>query len=124
MITSHEIIVLLGSNSDDASFQMASAFEWLGEHITVTATSGVYPSPPFGGMGSNYLNRVVKGVYCGSIEEFEAMVKAREIHQGREHSTPTVTIDIDLISYDLTPVRQADMTREYFLHGMKELRRV
>lgn len=124
MITCHEIIVLLGSNSDDAFCQMESAFEWLGEHITVTATSSVYPSPPFGGTGPNYLNRVVKGVYCGSIEEFEAMAKARETHQGREHSTPTVIIDIDLISYDLTPVRQADMTREYFLQGMKDLRKV
>lgn len=120
----HEIIVLLGSNSDDASEQMASAFEWLEEHITVTATSGVYYSPPFGGTGSDYLNRVVKGMYCGSIDEFEAIAKAREAFQGRTRCISTVTIDIDLISYDLLHVRPADMTREYFLQGMKELHRV
>lgn len=118
---SHEITVLLGSNSTDAAVQMAIASGWLGEHMSVTAASGVYPSPPFGGEGPEYLNRVVKGTYSGSIEKFEAMAKIQERCQGRKRCSTIVTIDIDLISYDMVPVRPADMTRGYFLQGLKEL---
>lgn len=123
-VTVHDVTVLLGSNADDAPEQMARAYAWLGEHITVTEASGVYTSPPYGGVGSDYLNRVITGCFSGSIAEFEAMAKAREAFQGRERNTRIVAIDIDLISYDNTPVRPADMTRDYFLRGVKELQRV
>lgn len=117
----HEIIVLLGSNSADAEEQMTQAFRWLKEQVSVTAMSAVYPSLPYDGTGPKYLNRVVKGTFTGSEKEFETIAKSRETMQGRQRESHTVAIDIDLITYDCIPVRPADMTREYYLQGVKNL---
>lgn len=116
-----EIIVLLGSNAPDAGIQMASVFNWLVEQITVTEASGVYTSPPFSGAGPEYLNRVVKGVFSGSADDFETIAKARENLQGRKRHSISVAIDIDLIIYNGMPVRPSDMNREYFLKGLHSL---
>lgn len=120
----HCYVLSLGCNIGDKSKAIAEAIEWLENVIAVEARSSTYVSTECNGGGSIYHNAVVKGLYYGSEEEFDELLKLYELRNGRTpevRSRGEAPIDIDIVMIDGRVVRTWDFCQSFFQIGFREI---
>jgi 2-amino-4-hydroxy-6-hydroxymethyldihydropteridine diphosphokinase len=93
--------------------------------MTIEAQSDIYDTPPFSGVGSDYVNTVVAISTDLTLETIDALCKEYERHEGRDdtcRSRGIVPIDMDVVIYGDTIVRPHEVSRYYFQQGYCSLK--
>lgn len=114
----------MGSNVDDRMARVAAAMTWIQSILQCTVCSGIYETDDFHPTGRKYCNAVIAGDTALSQDEIDAAAGLYELNAGRDVAARRrgdVPIDIDLVIWNGTVLRQRDMEREYFLRGYREL---
>lgn len=119
------VILSLGANCGDRFAAVGEACDWLLSNLSNGVNSQFYETPPLGQYGSNYVNGVVAGLYCGSRESLEQKCKEYERSKGRDEEArrrKDVPIDIDVVVYDGEVVRPKDYACNFFRIGYEEIK--
>ena len=114
----------LGSNSEDREQQINQAMEHITSYLTKSKVSSIYETEAINGKDSPYLNAVIHGVSPVSAVALNKFLKDWEESHGRtpeSHADGIVTIDLDLVIFDLRILRPKDFERHYFNIGYREL---
>lgn len=122
-----KIIVCLGSNCGDRYSEICYALDWLSRVMDVRCRSDIYESPESGGGNSIYYNCVVAGIYDGSYENLNFILKDYEKSRGRDpiaRLAGKVPIDIDIVIIDGEIIRQRDYHQDFFQLGYKQIESV
>ncbi|MCM1337144.1 MAG: 2-amino-4-hydroxy-6-hydroxymethyldihydropteridine diphosphokinase [Candidatus Amulumruptor caecigallinarius] len=110
------MLIGLGSRDGRREQNVKQAITWLRSLLTEPVDSGIYMTAPLSGVGSDYCNAVVTGIYAGEPETLAKELKAYERSAGR---TPArVTIDLDLVGVDGQVMRPKDYAAPYFTIGL------
>lgn len=122
-----KVVIGLGANCGNRRKSVAEAIEWLKSMLSDTEASEIYETPPYGHIGTPYMNAVVIGVYskCSSSGDLEGKCKRYEIEYGRDElarSRNLVPIDIDIVMEGDKILRPADFNRSFFQIGYQQLR--
>ncbi len=118
------IVIGLASNTEDAPEQMRKAMEWIKDTFNSCKFSKVYITDAERGATGNYHNAVALAYTSLSCEENARLFKEYEINAGRTPDMKPlhiVPIDLDLVIYDRTVLRPADMASEYFMKGYRQV---
>lgn len=119
------VVLCLGSNTPDRRLRVEKACEWLASKMKLIAASSIYDTPPFSGMGSDYVNMVVEVTTDLPLQDIDLMCKEYELRQGRDaecRQTGDVPIDMDVVVYGTEIVRPRDFSRYYFVEGYKQIK--
>ncbi len=119
------VILCLGSNTNDRRQRIIAACQWLASVMTIEAQSDIYDTPPFSGVGSDYVNTVVAISTDLTLETIDALCKEYERREGRDdtcRSRGIVPIDMDVVIYGDTIVRPHEVSRYYFQQGYCSLK--
>lgn len=109
------VIIMLGCNFGDCSFNLDKATEALREYIDIEASSPTISSPDITGKSFDYLNRILYGKSKLTLGELKTSVKQLEISMGRNRSTPTeVIIDIDIVVYNNNIIKPSEYNASHF----------
>ena len=97
----NNIVLSIGSNSKDKSYQIDNALKWLSSFIKNYKCSSVYSTLPISGIGDSYLNCVVSGEVSTDIISTTQILKQYEQKCGRiKESKTSITIDIDIVIFN------------------------
>lgn len=124
-MTTHHVVLCLGSNSADRHQQMGSAIEWICSQLGDVERSSTYETISDNGIGAPYLNTVIAGTTDMEIHTFTTLVKNKEAQCGRTPGSKLngdISIDIDIIIWDGIPVRPQELGKTYFQQGYNEIR--
>lgn len=119
------VIFCLGSNIDDRRQRIEKACQWIASVMTVEAQSDIYDTPPFSGVGSDYVNTVVAVSTDLTLEAIDALCKDYERREGRDdkcRKSGIVPIDMDVVIYGDTIVRPHEISRYYFQQGYSQIK--
>lgn len=121
----HRIVLGIGSNYDQEN-KMAYAAEQLCTLFSSIRFSKSYYSEPEGSSYSvgPYLNQIAIARTHLSPEEIIPLLKEVEKAGGRSKElkvTGVISIDIDLIQWDVLVLKPEDLTRSYVRKGLDEL---
>ena len=114
----------LGSNTPDRESQVNQAIEHLCGYLSKCSVSSIYESEAFNGKDAPYLNAVIHGISPVGSAALIKYLKEWELLQGRNKNSKAegvVTIDLDLVIYDMRILRPKDFERHYFNKGYREL---
>ena len=120
----HRVYIGLGSNTPDATTQMSDAIDWLMTQLDEVASSDVYSTPPLGGIGADYLNAVATGLTAMSCDQLNLLLKDYERQAGRTPQSKLsgqVPIDLDIVVWDGTVVREKDFSYDFFQRGYRQV---
>lgn len=111
----NDVIIMLGCNFGDCSFNLDKATEALREYIDIEASSPTISTPDITGKSFDYLNRILYGKSKLTLDELKTSVKQLEISMGRNRSTPTeVIIDIDIVVYNNNIIKPSEYNASHF----------
>lgn len=134
-----EVVLGIGSNFGDRRKNVGRAVEWLLDLLEDVEVSSIYETPPMpsssgkgmpvpvSGVTSDYMNCVVAGSYCGSIDELNRKLKEYETANGRDiycRSHGLVPVDIDIVVASGEILRPRDYSASFFRIGYSQLDRV
>ena len=120
----HRVYIGMGSNTPDATKQMSDAIDWLMTQLDEVASSDVYSTPPLSGIGADYLNAVATGLTSMSCDQLNLLLKDYEGQAGRTPQSKLsgqVPIDLDIVVWDGTVVREKDFSYDFFQRGYQQL---
>lgn len=118
-------LLSIGSNCPTAAAMMARAEEWLRTHFADVRTSGIYSTRALNGASPDYLNLVARGNSELTPEEVIAAGKAFEAECGRTPQSKlrgSIELDIDVIAAGDDVLRPAELSRPYFIQGLRRVR--
>lgn len=142
----HTFVLGLGSNCGDRESNLRSASDFLQTIFSCYRCSSFYETEPVGekareavgrckGLTSDsgeilrmhplYMNAVCSGVFKGSRESIESLVKEYEVVAGRDsvcRSIGLVPVDIDIVVMDGQVVRPRDFNQRFFSKGFDEIK--
>lgn len=117
------VIIMLGCNFGDCSFNLDKATDALREYIDIEASSPTISSPDITGKSSDYLNRILYGKSKLTLDELKTAVKQIEISMGRNRSTPSeVIIDIDIVIFNSNIIKLSEYNTPHFQTLHEKLR--
>ena len=99
----HTVFISLGTNLGDRETNLHLAREQMAADITITATSSVYETPPWGVVDQpKFLNQVVRGTTFLTPFRLLAFLKKIEGRMGRvkNYRFGPRLIDLDILLYD------------------------
>lgn len=117
-----DLTLCLGSNCSPRFVE--EAIEWLGHHIHGVRSSGLYRTMPLKGYGEPYCNAVVAGSTEMTEMQCTRLFKQYELDSGRDsacRAAGKVPIDIDIVIWNGSVVRERDYTQDYFKIGYARL---
>ena len=120
----HRVYIGMGSNTPDATKQMCDAIDWLMTQLDEVASSDVYSTPPLSGIGADYLNAVATGLTAMNCDQLNLLLKDYERQAGRTPQSKLsgqVPIDLDIVVWDGTVVREKDFSYDFFQRGYQQL---
>lgn len=120
----HRVYIGLGSNTPDATKQMSDAIDWLMTQLDEVANSDVYSTPPLRGIGADYLNAVATGLTTLNSDQLNLLLKDYERQAGRTPQSKLsgqVPIDLDIVVWDGTVVREKDFSYDFFQRGYRQV---
>ncbi len=116
--------ICLGSNSTDAEENIASAVRFLTGKSILIKTTPCYHTPSEGNPAApDYVNMLVEGCTSLSFEEFERWTKEYETHLRVNEGLvpPFISIDIDIVEFNNSVMRQADASSYHYRLGLELL---
>ncbi len=117
------VIIMLGCNFGDCSFNLDKATDALREYIDIEASSPTISSPDITGKSFDYLNRILYGKSKLTLDELKTAVKQIEISMGRNRSTPSeVIIDIDIVIFNSNIIKLSEYNTPHFQTLHEKLR--
>ena len=106
----HEVIIALGSN-----YRHAAHIRWASERLAwlldECRLSRVLWTADIKGSGKWYMNRLVTGYTALAVDDLQQLLKKTEAETGR--TKEAVTIDLDLLQYDIQRYHEKDWQRNY-----------
>lgn len=118
------VILSVGSNCGDRYSNVEEGIDWLSSHVCVSGVSDIYSTPDCHGGPTHYMNAVVAGTTNLSIEQLEVLCKAHEVEKGRDEKARAagmVPLDIDVVIYNGTIIREKDYSQTFFKIGFSQL---
>ncbi len=120
----NKVVISLGCNSVDRHDQMAAAIDAVSSTLTTLRRSSVYETMPWGGGEKLYINCVLFCETSMELEEVCAFSKDWECRSGRDElakKAGIVPIDIDIVIWNDSVLREKELERDYFLNGYREI---
>ncbi len=121
----NEVVISLGSNTDDRTRQIRVAIERLSAMLSGVVVSTVYETEAFSHPEQRpYANAVLKGMSDLGHDELSKQLKQLEANAGRDataRAAGLVPIDLDIVLWDRQVERPSDFTRPYFTIGFQQL---
>lgn len=120
----NKFVLSLGSNSEDREYQMDLAFRHLKSAFDGVESSAIYETDALNGKDAPYLNSVVVGFTNMEYNEMVECMKKWEKQCGRTSDSKhkgIIPIDIDVVVWNNTIVRDKDYNMPYFIRGYQEL---
>lgn len=120
----NNIVLSIGSNTDDKDQKMKLCIEWLETHLFHSTVSKIYCTKATNGKDPDYLNAVLSGNSNLEFEEYNQTLKKYEAQQGRTPDckiTGKVPIDIDIVMWNNDIIRKWDFRQPYFQIGWNEI---
>lgn len=117
-------LLSIGSNCPSARAMMARAEEWLRASFSNVRSSGIYSSKALNASAPDYLNLVARGDSPLTPDRVIALGKAFEAECGRSEQSKlrgSIEMDVDIIAADDNILRPAELSRPYFIAGLKLL---
>ena len=118
-----EVVISIGSNTDDAHAQVLGALNWLANVLSEVHCSSIYTTAALHG-GSTYTNAVAIGWSDMELSHLQALLKDYEIDCGRDEAMRAqhlVPIDLDVVIYDSEVLKERDFQQNFFTKGYNEL---
>ena len=116
-------IISAGSNLPDGLHRVEEAIVWLEEIGEIVSMTAIYITPDSNdSTAAPYFNAIIIINYSDSSESLNRLLKSYEEKMGREHGTPQVVIDLDLLAFDGVALRPRDLLTPHFLKGLPMLR--
>ena len=116
-------IISAGSNLPDGLHRVEKAIVWLEEIGEIVSMTAIYSTPDSNdSTAAPYFNAIIIINYSDSSESLNRLLKSYEEKMGREHCTPQVVIDLDLLAFDGVALRPRDLVAPHFLKGLPMLR--
>lgn len=124
--THHLHRAYIGAGSNLRAEEAVSAIERASEALAalgLVRPSSTYRTDGVGvkSAGMVYHNAVFEFDTQLDADSLNAALKQYEEDNGRDRSTPVITIDLDLVVYDGEVLRPADFSHSYFLTGYRQL---
>ena len=119
-----EIVIGLASNTPDCIVQMKNAIKWINDIFSDCRCSEIYETEATRGAKGTYLNAVAKAMTDLDCLTVNKLLKECEKAAGRTPEMKLnhiVPLDLDLVMYDHTVLRPADMACEYFMKGYRQI---
>ena len=119
-----ECILCIGSNCGDREANVADALGWLSGILRDFRHSHIYATPDCAGGQREYMNSVCSGTTGLTPEELDRLCKDFELKAGRSEAARAagdVPVDIDVVVYGPTILRDRDYSSEFFRIGLDEL---
>lgn len=119
-----EVTLCIGSNDKCAYHNVTRAIALLHTHLHCLRSSGCYTTRPLSGAGANYVNAVVNGIYCDTLDKLEHYCKHLELTFGRDataRAEKRVPLDVDVVIADNRILRPSDYNYDYFQRGWRKL---
>ena len=121
-----EAIISIGSNVPDKKERVAKACEELRNRFYSFQISSIYTTPAVGRCAGqpDYCNAVARFSTADDYETLRLFFKEMESDYGRVRRSDTVALiplDIDIVVWDGTVLRQRDMGQEYMRIGLEQL---
>lgn len=120
----NRVVLSVGANSGDRHGAVEEALKWLGELLQESRFSDIYETPPLGHCGSNYMNAVLAGTYCGDMVQLEQECKDYERRKGRDQEARRknlVPIDVDIVLWNDSVLRPKDFKSNFFRIGYHQI---
>ena len=117
----------IGSNTPDRALKIDRAIAALSAVCDIVMKSQVYEAPDESGIGAPYLNCVIEISPLLSHDRFCSELKRIERDFGRDatsKSTGVMPLDLDIIIWNGEIVDRYQYSRDYFLRGFDDLRRL
>ncbi len=118
------ITISIGSNSLDRDAQVAQCLKWLTGTLGNCRHSSIYTTAALNGKSGDYANAVACGECNADIATTNQIFKAYEQSHGRDEAARAsglVPIDIDIVMWNGTIVRDKDFAQDYFKQGWRQL---
>lgn len=118
------VVISIGSNCGPRKENVIQALEWLKTQLIQTRCSDIYETPCAKGDGFAYINAVVKGVFQGTGEELEDLLKEREHNMGRDEEcrkAGKVPLDMDIVICDGAVWKEWDYRQKFFRLGYSQI---
>ncbi len=120
----NNLILSLGSNSQDRDWQMSHAISHLKQMFRKTVVSEIYEVPAHNGIDAPYLNAVMVATTTKELDEIVAALKQWETLCGRTPASKQqgiIPIDIDVVIWNNEVLRPVDYSRSYVSKGISFL---
>lgn len=120
-----EVWLSFGSNCGDRRKMIEDALSWAAEILFPAESSHIYETPELHGQGAPYLNAVLKGNTSLTMEELNQKLKKYELEAGRDsecRKLGKVPIDIDIVIWENTIIREKDFSSQFFQIGYTSIR--
>lgn len=116
------VYISIGSNTADKRERVTQAISDLEERFPGFVCSDIYESECWRKEGRPYMNAVARFETSSTSEGLEAVFKQLEKEAGRVHDgSGMVTLDIDLVVYGKTVLRERDFYHDFFQKGYRQL---
>ena len=121
----HKVWLSFGSNVAEGPLLIESAAEKLKESVDRFKMSSVYRTPSIKNDGTLYHNSVAFFTSKLDFSTLNLRLKDLEKEAGRRSNIENpfaVELDLDIVIFDDTVIREKDYSREYFQIGYKEIK--
>ena len=120
----NSITISIGSNSRDRDAQVAQCLKWLADTLDNCRLSSIYTTAALNGKSGDYAYAVACGECNSDMATANRAFKAYEQSHGRNaeaRACGLVPIDIDIVMWNGTIVRDKDFAQDYFKQGWRQL---
>ena len=119
-----DTIICIGSNIDDKMNIVVQALSALETMCRIDTHSSFYECPDESGIGSPYVNVVVRCVPTLGFDRFQSELKKLEQKFGRtpeSKSSGIMPLDIDIVVWHNKVVDPFEFSRSYFRKGLEQI---
>lgn len=117
---SNTAIICLGANAYNKQQALEAATQFVSTLGIITADSNNFISEPEPATQQSvpYLNRIIKISTALSQQSLVTLSKKYESEIRAKHIHPTIAVDIDIVNFNGTILRQKDTSSTYYQKGL------
>lgn len=113
---------MIGSNTVNRVRNLSRAVSYIGSLLKAPRVSGLYETPDFSGIGADYLNIVIAGIWDGDIGSLNKLLHEKETELGRDcNDKANVALDIDIVVADGKILKEKEFNSIAFSLAIKDI---